>query len=1008
LNKPRKFQAATVDAAWRQLSSKSGSQRFLVADEVGLGKTIIAQQVLRRLIEAKSPSPAVVLYVCGSLPLASQNSTKLLDALDDNHERAKARSTVDRLTMVPLRDWPSSRSLHLYALTPTTSLPQLKGPQHGRKEERALLEVLAGGIGSELVAHISRAMFQWTVRNYYSFDALVAKIERDLKAVWHERFQKATRKVFGIAPGTRLLPALLAEGDRRLLFKGLRQSLAVAVLDQLSPDLVIFDEFHGYSERLTSPDEPILVKRLRGDEGDGDTPVLLLSATPYKMHTSRSEDPAGTGHRQSLMELFGYLFGKGLRGARGIRAAEQVKTCHEGFREIHVELWSGRPDSERARDARQKLQSTLARIMSRTERYLHPLGKQGQRLGSIMAPVEPADVQSFLGLATKTGAYENRSVMADAVAIWSSVPLPLQSLSTEYQLQRKVTGPPPKDTPQLRNAMVKNLRPLVTLPHPRLRALSNYLPPEKLAIPWIAPSLPWWELGGRWAKEPLSSKLLLFSHYRATPPAVAGLLSYGVETVFPSLQNHSAAAVLKKRSLRVSEERGLGLIALFHTSEWLISKTDPTEVFAGGEQDPMAPAAVEKLLVRQVRQALREKGIRVRRRKASRPLWKLLARIESDAQDHLSAWEGLSDGEAGLSRIADRWRSESSEPLDWVSESELHTLARHALRAPGVVLGRAVRRHAPRTSYDALFMASWTGLRTYLDRPWFNAALRRRRQKFVKALEQAVFDGNLESVLDEHLWLERTLNPPREENELAKKLLLALSRVRGSARFLHLDQPLRCHAAMPFSTASVGAEPEAGEGLAPRPDEIRRGFNSPFWPYVLATTSVGQEGLDFHYWCRTVVHWDLCSSPVELEQREGRVQRFAGLSVRQAIAGTARAMKVELEVGTSPWKQLEKWAEQNLSDESGLRPWWLHENAETESLMFETPGSDQVFRRERLQQRRLRYRLTLGQPNQADLLDLLTQDTSLTTERIQQALLDLSAYSSSRETSRFGLTQLKT
>jgi Helicase conserved C-terminal domain len=286
-----------------------------------------------------------------------------------------------------------------------------------------------------------------------------------------------------------------------------------------------------------------------------------------------------------------------------------------------------------------------------------------------------------------------------------------------------------------------------------------------------------------------------------------------------------------------------------------------------------------------------------------------------------------------------------------------------------------------------------------LDRPWFNAALRHRGQKFVDALGQAVFDGNLESVLDEHLWVERTLNPPAKADELAEKLLLALSRVRGWARFQHLGQPLRCHAAVPFTTTSVAAEPEAGEGLAPRPDEIRRGFNSPFWPHVLTTTSVGQEGLDFHYWCRTVVHWDLCSSPVELEQREGRVQRFAGLNVRQAIAGTARSLGVNLKAGASPWKQLEQWAEQNLADESGLCPWWLHQNAETESLVFETPGSDQTFRRERLQQRRLRYRLTLGQPNQADLLELLTQDESLTTDRIQQALLNLSAYSSSREAS---------
>jgi hypothetical protein len=65
----------------------------------------------------------------------------------------------------------------------------------------------------------------------------------------------------------------------------------------------------------------------------------------------------------------------------------------------------------------------------------------------------------------------------------------------------------------------------------------------------------------------------------------------------------------------------------------------------------------------------------------------------------------------------------------------------------------------------------------------------------------------------------------------------------------------------------------AADEQAPRSDELRNAFNSPFWPHVLATTSVGQEGLDFHAWCSRILHWDLCPSPLELEQREGRIQR---------------------------------------------------------------------------------------------------------------------------------------
>ena len=69
-----------------------------------------------------------------------------------------------------------------------------------------------------------------------------------------------------------------------------------------------------------------------------------------------------------------------------------------------------------------------------------------------------------------------------------------------------------------------------------------------------------------------------------------------------------------------------------------------------------------------------------------------------------------------------------------------------------------------------------------------------------------------------------------------------------------------------------------------RADHVRKAFNSPFWPFVLASTSVGQEGLDFHPYCHAVVHWNLPSNPVDLEQREGRVHRYKGHAVRRNVA----------------------------------------------------------------------------------------------------------------------------
>jgi hypothetical protein len=56
---------------------------------------------------------------------------------------------------------------------------------------------------------------------------------------------------------------------------------------------------------------------------------------------------------------------------------------------------------------------------------------------------------------------------------------------------------------------------------------------------------------------------------------------------------------------------------------------------------------------------------------------------------------------------------------------------------------------------------------------------------------------------------------------------------------------LRCHAALPFGLTTAEVVSESTKKL--RSDFLRVAFNSPFRPFVLATTSIGQEGLDFQY-----------------------------------------------------------------------------------------------------------------------------------------------------------------
>lgn len=64
------FQRNTVEAASQALSSDRGSRRFLIADEVGLGKTISSKSVAQCLRETRE-GPLNVVYLCPNLDIAS-------------------------------------------------------------------------------------------------------------------------------------------------------------------------------------------------------------------------------------------------------------------------------------------------------------------------------------------------------------------------------------------------------------------------------------------------------------------------------------------------------------------------------------------------------------------------------------------------------------------------------------------------------------------------------------------------------------------------------------------------------------------------------------------------------------------------------------------------------------------------------------------------------------------------------------------------------------------------
>src|SRR4051812_28574236 len=98
---PKQFQLDTIEHVYRKLSRSQS--RFLVADEVGLGKTIVARGVIQKFQQnlknngnEMNGGEQLVLYVCSSSDIGKQNIRKLMseggEALGDGR--------ASRLTML--------------------------------------------------------------------------------------------------------------------------------------------------------------------------------------------------------------------------------------------------------------------------------------------------------------------------------------------------------------------------------------------------------------------------------------------------------------------------------------------------------------------------------------------------------------------------------------------------------------------------------------------------------------------------------------------------------------------------------------------------------------------------------------------------------------------------------------------------------------------------------------------------------------------------------------------
>jgi hypothetical protein len=339
-----------------------------------------------------------------------------------------------------------------------------------------------------------------------------------------------------------------------------------------------------------------------------------------------------------------------------------------------------------------------------------------------------------------------------------------------------------------------------------------------------------------------------------------------------------------------------------------------------------------------------------------------------------------------------------------------------AMSGPAVVTLRGLLRVSPGNKNSIGVMAASAkaalGFRTLFNQPESIIMLQNYYPEgayWQKVLKYGA-DGNLQSVMDEyvHILLESLgLASHADSDEVAIKIGYSINQALsikapslrydeitiddGTKNILMEKYSIRCRYALRF-----GSDDTSDVDGGSRDNEVRVAFNSPFKPFVLVTTSVGQEGLDFHQYCHRVVHWNLPSNPVDLEQREGRVHRYKGHVIRRNIAKHFGFGSIDKTNGSpiDPWKQLFiKAVTDREKNKNDLNPFWVFEgDKKIERVIPIFPLSSEVGHLERLKKSLVVYRSIFGQPRQEELVEFMRENLSEDEVRdlFEYAIIDLS------------------
>lgn len=986
--KLKDFQKATVEHIVNIFKSKK-QRRVLLSDEVGLGKTIVSKGVIQAVGELSDEygiwddNTYRVVYICSNANIVKQNTENLgiEDVMNIDESRLSMQHFIVAKKVKELQKSKKSKPRILIPLTPGTSFNLQTSA--GNMNERALMFAILSHL-DDFKDHKTALKNRLNIygANGDNWTDIIDKYEKDIKenvcTGYRENISKEVVNDDCYQEAKDLLLKAIALNDYNTTNKAItlfRIIFCKISMKELNPDLVIMDEFQRFSSLLDlegNSEEAMLTRTFFGKE-DGPC-ILLVSATPYKPFTRLEElnENKIDEQYQDFNKLADFLF-----DGREDIVFQQV--WHDYSKELcHISS-----DNLDILIAKKNIaEDTMYEAMSRTERYRNSSQDDTYLKISTGDIASYCQMQEVLGECNKMS--EGRFGVKTLPMEYAKSSPYLLSFMDKYKLKEKLAKAyteHPWKIKQKQQYLIKkkNINTYERIPscNAKLDKLSNILFGEKgekhgEQLFWIPASHPYYKVPASnvFAKNQDFSKVLVFSAWEMVPRMIACMISYAIEQksishAFPSATYTNTKENSEKDALDKQEGEKAGTGRLRRESLELVT------CCSDFLKDAYNPKAYLGNDLKEIKAGIKENFKNTSRF--------TLVEQPTTAKFLLEAIKLLDS---------------NTEEKILISEDGLDTLVNMAIGSPGICFYRLLGNK------DLAQEAATKFCNNIFNRR-YNAAVidilynKKSVQTYFKQVIDYCVMGNLQAVLDEFAYMiDERSNGERNVEMIQKRMIESfidrnyqeIDTTESFGKEKKKKWRIRTHYAMPYGNIRMTDQ------ATNRANDVRLAFNSPFRPFVLASTSVGQEGLDFHWYCRKIMHWNISSNPQDMEQREGRIDRYKSLFVRRNVA--------KFHPETYTWNEMFDLARTEAKDKGfcELVPYWsipqdmLKSIAETDREYIESivplyPLSMDYDRYRHMKSVLRLYRLTMGQPRQEELLESFKD---MPAEDIDKLLFNLS------------------